>query len=113
MLTLFLFSFFWFGFNSFLSVQVHDTPPMYVCRNFLTADECQLLMESGGKGLKRSIVVDGKVCLHGLGIPYLHRSHRVSQGVGKRIYVLLRYYVYMLDRMTRFGSNHFVFPDLR
>jgi len=40
---------------------VHDIPPIYVCENFLSSEECALLREQGGKGLKRSIVVDGKV----------------------------------------------------
>lgn len=42
-------------------VQVHELPPVFAIHNFLTPEECRILIETGGAGLKRSIVVDGKV----------------------------------------------------
>lgn len=40
--------------------KANDVPPMYAVENFLSPEECALLIDSGRKGLKRSIVVDGQ-----------------------------------------------------
>jgi hypothetical protein len=43
-----------------MALQMNTVPPIYVVENFLTPEECDLLIETGRAGLKRSIVVDGK-----------------------------------------------------
>jgi len=40
--------------------RLNQYPPVYIVNNFLTNEECDLLITTATPGLKRSIVVDGK-----------------------------------------------------
>lgn len=40
--------------------QISNDPPVFVVDNFLTREECALLIQGGAPGLGRSIVVDGQ-----------------------------------------------------
>lgn len=48
--------------ESFANLQkINESPPMYMIDDFLSLDECELLIRQGTPALKQSVVVDPKL----------------------------------------------------